>query len=133
MPNEVLTLLNSHEATKILATQAPDGGVHAVQLGSIMAPDARTIAFGAILMKHSGENLEKMKGDGALASVLVVKGKESYQVRGKVKDAHTSGPLFDKMNEELAKLKMSARCVWTIEPVEVWDQSASPKAGTKIA
>ena len=77
------------------------------------------------------ENLED-EGDGALASVLVSRHRV-YLVLGKVKDANTSGPLFDKMNEELAKLKMSARCVWTIEPVEVWDQSASPKAGTKIA
>jgi len=132
LPSEVMALLNSPESTKILATRTPDGGVHAVQLGSIMAPDANTIVFGAILMKHSGENLEAMRKDGALASVLVCNKLQSYQVRGRIKDFVTSGPLFDKMNKELAKLKMAARGVWVLEPAEVWNQSASPEAGKRL-
>lgn len=133
MPKEVMELINDPASHKILATRAADGGVHAIEVGSIMAPDANTIMFGAILMKHSGKNLEAMKAEGTLASILVANQLRSFQVRGKVKDFVTSGPIFDKMNEELGKHKMAAQGVWLLEPVEVWDQSANPKAGTRLA
>jgi hypothetical protein len=57
---------------------------------------------------------------------------KSYQIKAKIKDALTSGPLFDKMNEVLKGMGMKANVVWTVEPTEVWNQSPSYDAGKKM-
>jgi hypothetical protein len=124
--------LNSPKASKILATVRPDGNIHAIPVGSIMAPDANTIAFGAIMMKESGQNLEAMKKKGTLVSVVVVSEMKAYQVRAKVKGQVSSGPLFDTMNEHLKAIGLKASAVWTVEPVEVWNQSAGYEAGKRM-
>ena len=36
------------------------------------------------------------------------------------------------MNEELKKMGLKANVVWTVEPVEVFNQSASYEAGKKM-
>ncbi|HVO78067.1 MAG TPA: hypothetical protein VMS79_04275, partial [Methanomassiliicoccales archaeon] len=72
------------------------------------------------------------KKKGLEAVVLVTVEMKSYQIRGKVKDKVSSGPLFDKMNENLKKIGLQAREVWMLEPTEVWNQSASYDAGKKM-
>jgi hypothetical protein len=132
LPDDVFTAINDPKAGKVLATIRPDGNAHIISVGSIIAPSPNMIAFGAILMKETGKNLESMKKNSHMVSVLVTSGLKSYQVRGNVKDLITSGPLFEKMNEELQKMGMKANGVWTIEPAEVWNQSASYEAGKKM-
>lgn len=114
-------------------TVRSDGSPHAISVGSLISPDAGTIAFGTILMKETSKNLEQMKKNSSLVSVLVTSGMTSYQIRGKVKEQIKSGPLLDKMNEELKKIKLKATAVWTLEIAEVWNQSASMEAGKKMA
>jgi hypothetical protein len=133
LPTEVMQALNAPKAGKVLVTIRPDGSPHVIQVGSIMSPDPETIAFGAILMKETGKNLEAMKKKKIDASILVTVEMKSYQVRAKVKEALTSGPLFERMNTHLKSIGMKANVVWTVEPVEVWDQSPSYDAGKKIA
>lgn len=132
LPDEVFSAINDPKAGKVLATVRPDGNAHIISVGSIIAPSPNMIAFGAILMKETGKNLESMKKSSRMVSILVTSALKSYQVRGVIKDFVTSGPLFDKMNEELAKMGMKANGVWTIEPAEVWNQSASYEAGKKM-
>ena len=132
LPEEVMQAINNPKAGKVLVTIRPDGSPHVIQVGSIMSPDPETIAFGAILMKESGKNLEAMKKKKTDVGILVTVELKSYQVRAKVKDALTSGPLFDKMNEVLKAMGMKASVVWTVEPLEVWNQSASYEAGKKM-
>jgi hypothetical protein len=132
LPAEVVAALNNPKASKVLATIRPDGNIHAIPVGSIMAPDANTIGFGAILMKETGKNLEAMKKKGTLVSVVVIAEMKAYQVRAKVKDQVTSGPLFDGMNEHLKSIGLKANSVWTVEPVEVWNQSAGYEAGKRM-
>lgn len=133
LPKEVMDMINDQGAMKALATVSSDGKVHAIRVGSAVAPDANMIAVGAILMERTSSNLEFMKGKGFLASVLLSKEMESYEVKGKVKDYMTSGPLYDRMAEEIKRLGLNLKGVWTIEPVEVWNQSASYEAGKRIA
>lgn len=132
LPDEVKEMINSPTSSKVLATVRLDGNVHVISVGSIMAPDAQTIAFGAILMKETTKNLEMMRKKSLLVSVLVTSGTASYQVRGRIEDMVKSGPLFDQMNEGLKKIGLKANSVWTIEPTEVWNQSASYDAGKKM-
>jgi hypothetical protein len=133
LPEEVMQAVNNPKAGKMLVTIRSDGSPHAIQVGSIMSPDPEVIAFGAILMKETGKNLEAMKKKKTDVAILVTVEMKSYQIKAKVKDAITSGPLFDKMNEVLKGFGMKASVVWTVEPVEVWNQSPSYDAGKKMA
>jgi len=132
MPDEVFQALNNPKAGKVLATVHSDGTPHVIQVGSVVAPSPEMIAFGAILMKATGKNLEAAKKDKKKVTVLVTFEMKSYQVNAKVKDYVTSGPLFDKMNEVLKGLGLKANGVWTLEPTDVWNQSASYEAGKKM-
>ncbi|MEM3437229.1 MAG: hypothetical protein QXP55_01665 [Nitrososphaerales archaeon] len=84
-------------------------------------------------MKETSKNLEEMKKKGELASILVILGMEAYQIRVNIKNYETSGPIFEKLSEEIKKLGLQVRGVWITEPVEIWNQSASYEAGKRIA
>jgi hypothetical protein len=133
IPDEVVEAINNEKNPKIIATVGPDGAPHAIQAGSIRAPSNEMMIAGAILMKRSGKNLEAMKKDGKTASFLVLDGPKSYEVRCAVGDFITSGPMFDAMSEKLKQMGMTLQGVWTFTPVEVWNESASMEAGTKMA
>jgi hypothetical protein len=132
IPAQVMAILNDPNAVKIIATKAAESGIHAIRVGSMGAPDSKTVIVGAILMKRTSKNLEAMKQKNELASLLVNKDTVSFEIKAAVKDYVTSGPIFDAMNAKLKAMGLSARGVWIIEPKEVWNQSATYEAGTKI-
>lgn len=133
IPDEVVKAINNEKNPKILATVGADGAPHAIQAGSIRAPSNEMMIVGAILMKKTGKNLEAMKRDNKMASFLVLDGMKSYEVRCRVGDFVTSGPLFDTMSEKMKQVGLTVQGVWTFSPVEVFNQSASYEAGTKMA
>jgi hypothetical protein len=133
IPDEVFNAINNQKNPKILATVGADGAPHAIQAGSIGAPSNEMMIVGAILMKKTTKNLETMKTGGKLASFLVLDGMNSYEVRCKVEDFVTSGPLFDKMSEKIKQIGLTLQGVWTFTPAEVFNQSVSYEAGTKMA
>ena len=132
IPNEVLKLLNDDRATKVVATKTPEGHVHAIIVGSVSAPDPDTIVFGTLIMRKTSENLRWMKEKGELAAVLVAKDIVSYEVRCRITRQSREGPELDLMNEKLAPMGLKMTSVWYLEPVEVWDQGASYKAGSRV-
>ena len=132
IPDEVFNAINNDKNPKILATVGADGAPHAIQAGTISAPSNEMMIVGAILMKRTGKNLEAMKKGGKTASFLVLDGPKSYEVRCTVGDLVTSGPMFDAMSEKIKQMGMTLKGVWTFTPVEVWNQSASMEAGTKM-
>ncbi len=127
-----MKVLNDPASVRVIATKSDKGDVHIIQAGSIKAPAPDTIIIGAILMKRTGKNLEGMKAKGELVSVLAGSKLQSYEIRAKVKDLVTSGPIFEGMNAELAKMGMKASGVWVLDVKEVWNQSANYSAGTKM-
>jgi hypothetical protein len=133
IPDEVVEAINNEKSQKIIATVGPDGAPHAIQAGSIRAPSNEMMIVGAILMKRTGKNLEAMKKDGKTASFLVLNGPKSYEIRCTVGDFISSGPMFDGMSEKIKQMGMTLKGVWTFTPVEVWNESASMEAGTKMA
>ncbi|MEM3383806.1 MAG: hypothetical protein QXL52_06335 [Nitrososphaerales archaeon] len=133
LPENVMKVINDPKASKVLATKYPTGVIHVIHVGSIIAPNPNTIAFAAVLMKETSKNLEEMKKKGELASILVILGMEAYQIRVNIKSYETSGPIYDKLSEEIKKLGLQVRGVWITEPVEIWNQSASYEAGKRIA
>jgi len=92
IPDEVFNAINNEKNPKILATVGADGAPHAIQAGSIGAPSNEMMIVGAILMKKTGKNLEAMKRDHKLASILVLDGMKSYEVRCEVGDGLDPGP-----------------------------------------
>ena len=133
IPDEVVSAINNAKNPKILATIGEDGAPHAIQAGSIRAPSNEIMMVGAILMKKTGKSLEAMKRSGTAAAFLVLDGRNSYEVRCKVGDFVTSGPMFDTMAEGTKQLGLTLQGVWTFTPLEVFNQSASYEAGTKMA
>lgn len=128
-----MEILNDPNAVKVIATRFPEGGVHAIRVGSMASPDGKIVIIGAILMKRTSRNLESMKQTGELASLLVNKEMKAYEIKAAVKDYITSGPVLEMMNARLKPMGLAARGVWAFEPREVWNQSATYEAGTKIA
>jgi hypothetical protein len=132
IPEAVMKILNDPTSVRVIATKSDKGDVHIIQAGSIKAPAPDTLIIGAILMKRTGKNLEGMKAKGEMVSILAGSKLESYEIRAKVKDHVTSGPIFDGMNAELSKMGMKASGVWVFDVKEVWNQSANYQAGTKM-
>ncbi len=132
LPEEVMKAINDPKSARVLGTKSEGGNIHLVQLGSLKAASPEMIMAGAILMKHTSKNLENAKADGSLVSILVTMEMKSYEVRAKVKDYVTAGPLFEQMNAALKSMGLQARGVWVFEPTEVWNQSATYDAGKKM-
>lgn len=132
IPEAVMKILNDPTSVRVIATKSDKGDVHIIQAGSIKAPAPDTLIIAAILMKRTGKNLEHMKAKGEMVSILAGSKLESYEIRAKVKDLVTSGPIFDGMNAELSKMGMKASGVWVFDVKEVWNQSANYQAGSKM-
>ncbi|MDH7507904.1 MAG: hypothetical protein QHH00_00705 [Methanomassiliicoccales archaeon] len=132
IPDEIMKIINEPTTAKILGTKDSRGSVHLIHVGSLIAPAPDTLAVGAVLMQKTSNNLQEMKKKNETASILLVSGMKSYEIKARVKDFLTSGQLVNAMNERLAKMNLSARGVWTLEPIEIWNQSASQEAGKRI-
>ena len=132
IPENVIKLINDPKVVKVLSTKSPEGIIHTIPVGSIIAPSPNTVTFASIWMNNTSKNLEEMKKKNEMVSIVVISGMEAYQVKGLIKDYKTSGPIFDKITEQIKKLGLTVKGVWTLEPKEIWNQSASDEAGKKI-
>jgi len=132
LPKDVMELLNDRSASKILGTRASNGDVHLINVGGSGAIDPETIFVGEIFMKASGENLKLAQKEGTRASLLVSKGMQSYEVRCRVKDHVTSGPMFDQMKQQFAQMKFDLKGVWLLTPDCVWNESPTWDGGRRM-
>jgi len=106
IPKNVMDLFNSPEATKVLTSVSANGIPHS-----------------------TSANLESNPKVAAIA----VKGMESFQIVGTVMARQTEGELFDNVNAKLAEMNMACSAVWMFTPEDIYDESAGPNAGTKLA
>ncbi|NYT11342.1 MAG: hypothetical protein GKC03_02175 [Methanomassiliicoccales archaeon] len=132
LPEVVAKTINDPNAVKVVATVSPEGALHAIQVGAIVAPQPGVIAIGAILMQHTSKNMEEMQKKGQNVAIIMAKGTESYQVKAKIQIYQTEGPVFEAMNEKVKSLGLQVRGVWILEPEEVWNQSATYEAGKRM-
>lgn len=134
IPEEVLKVVNDITSIKTIATLYPnERRVHTIQMGSLMTVSADRLIFGRVLTKRSHANLLEMREKGELVSVLINFEKRSYEIMAKPQDYAEAGGLLDKVNEMLKPIGVKAFGVWTLEPVEVWNQCPGPFAGNKMA
>lgn len=129
IPKNVLDLLSRPDSVKIVVTANKAGVPHAIVCGSVFSPDPKTLAVGEILMKVSSKNMKENPN----VSILVTKGTDAFIVKTKVITRAADGEILGGLNKNLAKMNMKASAVWLFEALEVYDESAGPNAGKKLA
>lgn len=129
IPKKVLDLIADKGSVKAVVSSDASNQPHAIVAGSIIAVDDETMAVGEILMKRTKSNLSVNKK----ASFLIVKGTEAYTVDVTVLERQTSGPGLEQMNQALKQMKLQASALWVFKVTGVYDSSATPSAGTRIA
>lgn len=129
IPTNVMEFISKPGVVKTLITATDKGVPHAIVAGSITATAPDTVIYGEILSKTSAKNLANNKK----CAFLFVSGTESYAVNCTAKVRLDKGPELDAMNQKLAAMKLKAVALWVFSVDSVYDQSASPKAGTKLA
>jgi len=129
LPQNVSALFNDPAAIKVLSSIDADGRPHSIVCGSIRAVAPNVMIVAEILMRSTAANLKR---NGKVALLATV-GTTSYLVNAKVKERVSAGPMLDEMNKALAAMKLKASAVWVFMPTAVYDQSANPKAGAKLA
>lgn len=129
IPEKVMNLINDQGSVKALTTVCAGNRPHSIVAGTIMAVGPETMVIGEVLMKRTSANLKA----NPKACFNITKGTESYEIQVTAKDRLTSGAIYDKMNSILAGMNMHAGAVWTFDVVSVYDESAGPTAGQKMA
>ncbi len=129
VPKEVADILNAQDSIKTLVTVSPAGQPHAIVCGSIfLGPDGK-VGVGEILMKRAKANL----ADNGKAAISVTKGMASYELVLANPARADNGPVYENLKAAMAKANLPCFAVWTFDVCEVWDESAGPNAGNKIA
>ncbi len=142
LPEIVMKIINDPRSHRTIGTRFPNGRVHTIYMGSLMALSSEELVFAHILTKRTHKNLQEMQRKGELVSISVTLDRTSYEVMARVKGYYNSGKTYDGFmrimeksgfKEYLEHLGMKVHGVWTLEPIEVWNQSATLEAGTRIA
>ncbi|MBK5252913.1 MAG: hypothetical protein JJE03_00325 [Peptostreptococcaceae bacterium] len=128
-PEKVMDLLKEEGAVKIITTISKEGKLHSVVAGSIMALDEKSMFVAEIFMNTTSENLQSNNK----AAFLIAKGAESYLINATAKERHIEGAFYDTMSGPMKAKGLPVKAVWTFDIDEIFDQSASPNAGKKLA
>ena len=129
IPKDVSDLMADKAAVKTLLTACKCGQPHGIVCGSIfVSPDGK-VGVGEVLMKRSKQYL----AETGKAAMLITAGPKSYELVLENPVRYDSGPIFDNVKAKLAEMKLPCFGVWMFDVKEVWDESAGPNAGNKIA
>lgn len=128
MPEPVIRMIKHPDTRKVMATVSPDGEPHMIVCGSLIVTEPDTIIVGEVFMYRACENLKNNPN----VEFMVWQGREAYSIKAVAKSRVDTGPIFDKMAQQLDKMNMTLAAVWVFEAKEVWDESASKNAGSKV-
>lgn len=129
VPKEIIDLAAEKTTTKILVTSAANGQPHAIVCGSIAVTEDGKASVGEILMKRAKANL-LATGKAALS---ISAGPKSFELVLANPVRADSGPAFEGLKAAMAGLGLPCFALWTFDVVEIWNESAGPAAGTKMA
>ncbi len=129
IPANVLEKMNAQGTVKVFVTADKEGQPHAIVAGTIMSPAPDKMVIGEVLMKKSKANLEA----NPKASFMISAGMEAYEIDVANPVRIADGPALDEMNKALEAIHLKAAALWMFDVVAVYDQGASPNAGTKLA
>ena len=128
IPEKVMKVLSDESSVKILSSVSNDGKLHSVAAGSIMAMGEDRLFVAEIFMNTTSKNIQANKN----VAILIVKGTESYLINATALERHTEGEYFETMIKPMSEKGIPVKAVWTFEANEIFDQSATPNAGTKL-
>ncbi len=128
MPEPVIRMIKHPDTRKVMATVSPDGEPHMIVCGSLIVTEPDTIIVGEVFMYRACENLKNNPN----VEFMVWQGREAYSIKAVAKSRVDTGPIFDKMAQQLDKMNMTLVAIWVFEAKEVWDESASKNAGSKV-
>lgn len=129
VPKEILDIAGEKTTSKLLVTVSAAGQPHAIVCGSIMVTPDGKASVGEVLMKRAKANLAA-NGKAALS---IVAGPKAYELILANAQRAESGPVFEGTKNALASMNLPCFGVWTFDVVEIWNESAGPAAGTKMA
>lgn len=116
-----------------VATTSSEGMPNATPKGTIQVLDESTIIFADLFSMKTRDNL---KGNPKVAVTVIDQEKaKGYQFKGDA-ELIDSGPLFEKVKEELRKAPKQLpepKYVTKITVKEIYDQSPGPNAGKRIS
>ena len=130
IPAEVQEFVKNKTAW--VATASPDGMPNTTPKGSVRVLDDEHIIFADLYSLKTRENLQK--NPKVAVTVIDNEKYKGYQFKGAAQLVE-SGPVFDKVVEELKKAPMQLphpKYVVIITVDSVYDQSVGPKAGQRI-
>lgn len=129
IPKEIIDMAGQNTTTKLLVTVSPEGQPHAIVCGSIFITPDGVAGVGEILMKRSAQYLK----DSGKASLEIISGQKAFELILKNAKRADSGECYEDMKSKMASLNLPCFAVWTFDISEIWDESAGPNAGKKIA
>jgi predicted pyridoxine 5'-phosphate oxidase superfamily flavin-nucleotide-binding protein len=115
-----------------VATATADGEPNVTPKGTVQVLDDEHVVFGDLFSLKTRQNLEQ---NPKVAVTVIDPGTaQGYQVKGTAELA-TSGPLFEKLAAQIKQkgIAMPLRYAVKIRVEAVYDQSAGPEAGKRIA
>lgn len=132
----LIALLRDEASTKVLATVDADGAPHAVVKQSLtVSKDGLLVHLELIESSRTNKNLLRSLWSGGRVSVLVRRGAESWQIKGRPVRAEVAGPDFQReyvrIRERLGDVDLAA--VWTIEPEDAARQSHAERRAEEEA
>ena len=128
MPEPVIRMIKHPDTKKVMATVSPDGKPHMIVCGSLVVTEPDTIIVGEVFMYRASEYLAKNPN----VEFMVWQGRDAYSIKAVAKSRIDTGPIFEKMSQQLDKMNMTLVAAWVFEAQEVWDESASKNAGSKV-
>ena len=123
-----MEVLSDESSVKILSSVSNDGKLHSVAAGSLMAMGEDRLFVAEIFMNTTSKNIQANKN----VAILIVKGTESYLINATALERFTEGEYFETMIKPMSEKGIPDKAVWTFEANEIFDQSATPNAGTKL-
>ena len=124
----IVRMIRHPDTRKVMATVTPGGRPHVIVCGSLTTTEDDMIVVGDVYMHRTAENLAGCPA----VEFMVWNGRDAYSIVAEARERLTSGPEFDKMTNDLGRMNMDVTAVWLFEPLEVWDESASRTAGTRV-
>lgn len=128
LTEQVSNLFGDESAIKVLSTVSGEGVPHSITVGSLMPISDEQICAFEIFMNKSAEN---MAANDQVA-ILVVKDKESYLVNATVAEKLTEGEMYEAFTDNVIAKGIPVKGLWIFNVNEVYDQSATPNAGTRL-
>ena len=142
LSQDVVSMFNDPASSKTVSTVDAQGNTYAAPFGSVRAtPDGSQLIFAYFTAQETPKRIDYMKQAGKMPVVVVQKkefkkaGFEGYCVWCKIGDTLTSGPLVEKVKEQMPKPvieRFPVRAVVTLQPVKYKIQGTLPNAGKTV-